>query len=339
LASLLNSQSLGFGLLVQLVELMFWPACSTCRAWALASLLNPLSLYNACSTHQAYTMLTQLAELRQCSLNSSSLDNACLPSQAQALASLLTLLNSGFTQLAHLSKLGLQCQFSCWVWCHPLGQHQYYHPIKLGLRCRFGWQVWCHPLGQHQHHHWYLGIQLRPKEEGQPFDAAPLLREYQPFELNHRHLTFRQCRPPRYASPHLIAVAAASGSQKPVSLTLLTVTGAVGVKGGPSLAYVATNLTIGSNVGDNTFILSSEIPSSSMGSNSAMSGTGGILLTSNFDMPALFDWRYISTTSWYPYHKEASQAYRACDQKPCKFGLHWQTRRSQNCSYPAHAVW
>jgi hypothetical protein len=76
------------------------------------------------------------------------------------------------------------------------------------------------------------------------------------------------------------------GSQKPISLTLLTVTGAVGVGGGPSLAYVVTNLTIGSGVGDNTSTLSSEIPSSSMGSTSAVAGTGGILLTSKFGIPA-----------------------------------------------------
>jgi hypothetical protein len=81
-------------------------------------------------------------------------------------------------------------------------------------------------------------------------------------------------------------VAVASGSQKPVSLTLLTVSGAVGIKGGPSLAYVATNLTIGTGVGDNTSALSSKIPSSSMGSTSAVAGTGGILLTSNFGIPA-----------------------------------------------------
>jgi hypothetical protein len=81
-------------------------------------------------------------------------------------------------------------------------------------------------------------------------------------------------------------VAVASGSQKTVSLTLLTVTGVVGIKGGPSLAYVATNLTIGSGVGDNTSTLSSEIPSSSMGSTSAVADTEGILLTSNFGIPA-----------------------------------------------------
>jgi hypothetical protein len=69
-------------------------------------------------------------------------------------------------------------------------------------------------------------------------------------------------------------------------LTLLTITGAVGIEGGPSLAYVARNLTIGSGVGDNTSTLSSEIPSSSMGSTSAVAGTGGILLTLNFDIPA-----------------------------------------------------
>jgi hypothetical protein len=34
--------------------------------------------------------------------------------RAQALASLLTSLSSGLSQLAHLVKLGLQCQFSCW---------------------------------------------------------------------------------------------------------------------------------------------------------------------------------------------------------------------------------
>jgi hypothetical protein len=69
-------------------------------------------------------------------------------------------------------------------------------------------------------------------------------------------------------------------------LTLLTVTGAVGIKGGPILSYVATNLTIGSGVGDNTSTLSLEIPSSSMGGTSAVAGTGGILLTSTFGIPA-----------------------------------------------------
>jgi hypothetical protein len=100
------------------------------------------------------------------------------------------------------------------------------------------------------------------------------------------NLTFGQCHSPRYASPRLIAVAVASGSQKPISLTLLTVTGAVGIEGGPSLAYVATNLIIGSGVGDNISTLSLEIPSSSMGSTSAVAGTEGILLTSNFGIPA-----------------------------------------------------
>jgi hypothetical protein len=81
-------------------------------------------------------------------------------------------------------------------------------------------------------------------------------------------------------------VAEASGSQKSISLTLLTVTGAVSVEGGFSLAYVATNLTIGSGVGDNTSTLRSEIPSSSMGSTSAVEGTRGIMLTLNFGIPA-----------------------------------------------------
>jgi hypothetical protein len=79
---------------------------------------------------------------------------------------------------------------------------------------------------------------------------------------------------------------ASDGSQKPISLTLFTVTGAVGVKGGPNLSYVATNLAIGSGVGDNTSTLSLEIPSSSMGDTSAVAGTGGILLTSNFGISA-----------------------------------------------------
>jgi hypothetical protein len=69
-------------------------------------------------------------------------------------------------------------------------------------------------------------------------------------------------------------------------LTLLTITGAVSIKGGPSLAYVATNLTIGPGVGDNTSTLGSETPYISMGSNSAVAGTGGIRLTSNFGIPA-----------------------------------------------------
>jgi hypothetical protein len=69
-------------------------------------------------------------------------------------------------------------------------------------------------------------------------------------------------------------------------LTLLTVTGAVGVKGGLNLTYVAMNLTIDSGVGDNTSSLSLEIPSSSMGGTLAVAGTGGILLTSNFGIPA-----------------------------------------------------
>jgi hypothetical protein len=76
------------------------------------------------------------------------------------------------------------------------------------------------------------------------------------------------------------------GSQNPISLTLLTATGAVGVKGGPNLAYVATSPTIGSGVGDNTSTLSLKIPSSSMGGISAAAGTGGILLTLNFGIPA-----------------------------------------------------
>jgi hypothetical protein len=83
-----------------------------------------------------------------------------------------------------------------------------------------------------------------------------------------------------------VAVAVASGSQKPVSLTLLTIAGPVGIESGLSLAYVAMNLTIGSGVGDNTSTLSSEIPSSSMGSTSAVADSGGIILTSNFGIPA-----------------------------------------------------
>jgi hypothetical protein len=81
-------------------------------------------------------------------------------------------------------------------------------------------------------------------------------------------------------------VSANDGGQKPINLTLLTFTGAIGVEGGPNLSYVATNLTIGSGVGDNTSTLSSEIPSSSMGGTSAVAGTRGILLTSNFGIPA-----------------------------------------------------
>jgi hypothetical protein len=76
------------------------------------------------------------------------------------------------------------------------------------------------------------------------------------------------------------------GGQKPLSLTLLTITGAVGVKGGPNLTYAAMNLTIDSGVDNNTSTLSSETPSSFMGGTSAVSGTGGILLTSNFGIPA-----------------------------------------------------
>jgi hypothetical protein len=58
------------------------------------------------------------------------------------------------------------------------GLGQYYQPIELRLQCWFGWRIQCHPFGQHQYHHRYLGIQPHPKEEGQPFDAIPLLREY-----------------------------------------------------------------------------------------------------------------------------------------------------------------
>ncbi len=68
--------------------------------------------------------------------------------------------------------------------------------------------------------------------------------------------------------------------------TLLTITGAIGVEGGPNLSYVATNLTIGSGIGGNTSTLSSEIPSSSMSGTSAVAGTRGILLISNFGIPA-----------------------------------------------------
>jgi hypothetical protein len=275
-------------------------------------------------------MLGRLVKIRQCLVNTSSLDNACSTSQAQALANSHTLSSSGFSQIAHLIELGLQCQFGHRVWCHPLGQHQYYHPIDLGLQCRFGWWVWCNPLGQHQYHHWYLGIQLCPKEKGQPFDAVPLLWEYQPFKLNRRHLTFRQCCPPWYASPRLIAVAVAvaSGSQKPISMTLLTVTGAAGIKGGPSLAYVATNLTIGSGVGDNTSTLSSEIPSSSMGSTSAVAGIRGILLTSNFGIPA----RLTGGTSALQAGTYTTKKHLGLTEPVIKnlatFGLHWQTQRS-----------
>jgi hypothetical protein len=79
---------------------------------------------------------------------------------------------------------------------------------------------------------------------------------------------------------------AGDGSQYPFSLTLLTDTGAVSIEGGPNLVYVATYLTIGSGAGDNTSTLSLEIPSSSIGSTSAVAGTSGILLTSNFGIPA-----------------------------------------------------
>jgi hypothetical protein len=78
-------------------------------------------------------MLAQLVKLRQCLLNLSSLDNARLPSQAKAVASLLTLLSPGFSQLAHLVELGLQCQFGHRFWCHPLGQHQYYPQLNSGF--------------------------------------------------------------------------------------------------------------------------------------------------------------------------------------------------------------
>jgi hypothetical protein len=78
----------------------------------------------------------------------------------------------------HPIKLGLQCHFSWQVWCHSPRRHQYYHPIKLGLQCPFGWWVRYHPLGQHQYPPRYLGIQPCPEEEGQLFDAIPLLREH-----------------------------------------------------------------------------------------------------------------------------------------------------------------
>jgi hypothetical protein len=127
------------------------------------------------------------------------------------------------------------------------------------------------------------------------------------------------------------------GGQKHVSLTLLTVTGAVGTKGGPNLTYVATNLTFGSGVEDNTSTLSLEISSSSMGGTSAVAGTRGILLRTLAYQPVRLAVHQHYKLS--PYHKEASQAYRACDQKLCIFGLHLQTRRSQNYSCPAHAAW
>jgi hypothetical protein len=79
---------------------------------------------------------------------------------------------------------------------------------------------------------------------------------------------------------------ARDGGQKLFSLTLLTVTGAVGIKGGPNLTYVATTLKISSGVGGNTSTLSLEIPSSSMGGTSAVADTGGTLLTSNFGISA-----------------------------------------------------
>jgi hypothetical protein len=75
-------------------------------------------------------------------------------------------------------------------------------------------------------------------------------------------------------------------AEAPVRLTFLSITGAVGVKGAPNLTYVAPNITIGSGVGDNTSSLSSEIPSSSMDGTLAVADTGGILLTSNFGIPA-----------------------------------------------------
>jgi hypothetical protein len=75
-------------------------------------------------------------------------------------------------------------------------------------------------------------------------------------------------------------------SKKSVSLTFLTITGAVSIEGSPNLSPVSTNITIGSGVGDNTSILSLENLSSSMGSTSAVAGTGGILLTLNFGIPA-----------------------------------------------------
>ena len=79
---------------------------------------------------------------------------------------------------------------------------------------------------------------------------------------------------------------AGDGGQKPFSLTHLNVTGAVSIEGGSNLSYVATNLTVGSGVEDITPILSTEIPSSSMGGTSAVAGTGGILMTLNFGIPA-----------------------------------------------------
>jgi hypothetical protein len=226
-------------------------------------------------------MLTQLFKPRQCLLNSSSLDNACSPSRAQALASLLTLLSSGFSQLAHLIKLGLQCQFGRQVGATHSGSTSTTTQLNLGFSAGLVGEFGATHSGSTS-----TIIGILGSKEGQPFDAVPLLREYRPFELNRRHLTFGQCCLPRYVSPRLMVVAVASGSQKPVNLTLLTITGGVSFKGDPSLAYVATNLTIGSSVGDNTSTLSLEIPSSSMGSTSAVAGTGGILLTSNFGILA-----------------------------------------------------
>jgi hypothetical protein len=84
----------------------------------------------------------------------------------------------------------------------------------------------------------------------------------------------------------VVLVPVMAARKKTVSLTLLTITGAISIKGGPNLSSVATDVTIGSDVGDNTSTLSLEVPSSSMGITSAVAGTGGILLTSNFGIPA-----------------------------------------------------
>jgi hypothetical protein len=122
-------------------------------------------------------------------------------------------------------------------------------------------------------------------------------------------------------------------------LTHLPLPPTVSGKGGRNLSTVATNHTLGSGFGDNTSTLSSEIPFGSMGSTSAVAGTGGILLTSNLGIPAcltggtsaLLAGTYTTKKNL----KLTELVIRSLATLVC-IGKH---NTHKKCSCPAHAAW
>ncbi len=154
-------------------------------------------------------MLAQLVKLRQCLLNLSTLDNACLPSRAQALASLLTLLISGFSQLANLVKLGLQCQFGHGFWCQPLGSTstttQSNSGFSAGLVGGFG----ATNLGSTSTIIGTLGSNYAPRKKGNPLMLSPCSKSIDPSSSTTDTLPLGSVIPP---GMHLPALSFSGGS-------------------------------------------------------------------------------------------------------------------------------